>query len=87
MSHQIAGRMRRTRNQAVKGKYRKPGTGCITRPGDYLWEGRYSPKIDGKRFARNVCAPTEEECGQKLAVLIAEMKKELAPLRPKQKAG
>ena len=73
--------------QAVKGKYRKPGTGCITKINDHLWEGRYSPKVNGKRIARNVYASTEEECERKLAELIEEMKKELTPLRTKKKAG
>lgn len=72
--------------RAVKGKYRKPGTGCMTQINDHLWEGRYSPKVDGKRIARNVYAPTEEECEQKLAELIKEMKKELEPLRAREKA-
>ena len=63
--------------QAVKGKYRKPGTGCVSQINDHLWEGRYSPKINGKRTARNIYAPTEAECEEKLAVLIAEMKQEL----------
>ena len=72
--------------RAVKGKYRKPGTGCMTQLGDHLWEGRYSPKVNGKRIARNVYASTEEECEQKLAELIKEMKKELEPLRAKGKA-
>ena len=73
--------------QAVKGKYRKPGTGCITRINDHLWEGRYSPRVNGKRIARNVYALTEEECERRLAELIEEMKKELTPLRTKKKAG
>ena len=72
--------------QAVKGKYRKSGTGCITKINDHLWEGRYSPKVNGKRIARNVYASTEEECEQKLAELIQEMKKKLEPLRAKGKA-
>ena len=72
--------------QAVKGKYRKPGTGCITKINDQLWEGRYSPKVDGRRIARNVYAPTEKECERKLAELIKEMKKELEPLRVRKKA-
>lgn len=72
--------------RAVKGKCRKPGTGCMTQINDHLWEGRYSPKINGKRIARNVYASTEEECEQKLAELIQEMKKELEPLRAKGKA-
>ena len=66
--------------QAVKGKYRKPGTGCISRIGDQLWEGRYSPKVNGKRITRNIYAHSEEECEEKLAELIKEMKEEIAAL-------
>ena len=72
--------------QAVKGKYRKPGTGCVSQINDHLWEGRYSPKVNGKRIARNIYAPTEAECEEKLAVLITEMKQELALLRAKKPA-
>lgn len=64
--------------RAVKGKYRKPGTGCISQIGEHLWEGRYSPKVDGKRMSRNVYAHTEAECEEKLARLIVEMKTEIA---------
>ena len=71
----------RTAFQAVKGKYRKLGTGCVTQLGEHLWEGRYSPKVNGKRMARNVYAPTEAECEEKLAQLIAQMKEEIAALR------
>lgn len=53
----------------------------MTQINDHLWEGRYSPKVNGKRIARNVYASTEEECEQKLAELIEEMKKDLAPLK------
>lgn len=77
----------RTTFQAVKGKYRKPGTGCVTQISDHLWEGRYSPKVNGKRMARNIYAPTEAECEEKLAQLIAEMKEEIADLRTQAKAG
>lgn len=73
----------RTTFQAVKGKYRKPGTGCVSQISDQLWEGRYSPKVNGKRMARNVYAHSEE----KLARLIAEMKEELATLRAQARAG
>ena len=39
----------------------------------------YSPKWpDGKKHARNVYAHTREECEEKLKVLIAEMKAEIA---------
>lgn len=72
--------------QAVKGKYRKPGTGCITQINDHLWEGLYSPKVNGKRIARNIYAATEEECEEKLVELIGEMKRELEPLRARKTA-
>ena len=77
----------RTSFQAVKGKYRKPGTGCISRIRDQLWEGRYSPKVNGKRMTRNVYAHSEEECEEKLARLITEMKEETALLRAQAKTG
>lgn len=77
----------RTTFQAVKGKYRKPGTGCVTQISDHLWEGRYSPKVNGKRMARNIYAPTEAECEEKLAQLIVQMKEEIADLRIQAKAG
>lgn len=77
----------RTAFQPVKGKYRKPGTGCISRISDHLWEGRYSPKVNGKRMARNVYAKTEAECEVKLAELIQEMKAEIAALPAPSKAG
>ena len=77
----------RTTFQAVKGKYRKPGTGCVTQISNYLWEGRYSPKVNGKRMARNVYAPTEAECEEKLAQLISQMKEEIADLRTRKRVG
>ena len=77
----------RSNFQAVKGKYRKPGTGCVTQISDHLWEGRYSPKVNGKRMARNIYAPTEAECEEKLAILIMQMREEIARLRTQAKAG
>ena len=77
----------RTTFQAVKGKYRKPGTGCVSHIGDHLWEGRYSPKVNGKRMTRNVYAQTEAECEKKLAEMIVEMKEEIAALRTQARAG
>ena len=68
--------------------HRRPGTGCISQINDHLWEGRYSPKwIDGKKHARNICAHTREECEEKLAALIVQMKRELAELKAAQAAG
>ena len=72
---------------AHKGQRRKPGTGCISQINDRLWEGRYSPRVNGKRLARNVYAGTEVECEEKLALLIHEMKTELAAGRELLKQG
>lgn len=70
-----------------KGRMRKPGTGCISKINDHLFEGRYSPTwIDGKKHARNVYAHTREECEEKLKGLIKEMKAELAELKAQAKA-
>ena len=64
---------------------RKPGTGCISEINDHLFEGRYSPMWpDGKKHARNVYAKTRAECEERLKVLIAEMKAEIADLRKRQ---
>ena len=46
---------------------------------------RAKPDEAGKKHARNVYAHTREECEEKLKVLIAEMKAELAELK-RQKA-
>ena len=59
-----------------KGKYRRPGTGSIHQVSKNTWEGRYSPIVNGKRIARNIYANSIEECEQKLAELIKEMKEE-----------
>ena len=67
--------------EPVKGKYRKPGTGCISKINEHLWEGRYSPKVNGKKMVRNIYAHTEEECESKLAELIQEMKIEIEKLK------
>ena len=71
--------------QPVKRKYRKPGTGCVSQISEHLWEGRYSPKINGKRMARNVYAHTEAECEEKLAHMIREMKAEIASKKERRK--
>ena len=77
----------RTTFQAVKGKYRRSGTGCVSQISGQLWEGRYSPRVNGKRMARNVYAHSEEECEEKLAKLIEEMKEEIAAQRTQIRAG
>ena len=62
--------------EPYKGKKRKPGTGYVKQISKNCWQGRYTPTVDGKRIARNVYAPIEEECEVKLAELIKEMKAE-----------
>ena len=42
--------------QPYKGQRRKPGTGCVSQISENLWDGRYSPVVNGKRMARNVYA-------------------------------
>ena len=73
--------------QPYKGQRRKPGTGCVSQINDHLWEGRYSPTVNGKRMARNVYAPIEVECEQKLTELIRKMKQEIATMKAQAKAG
>lgn len=48
---------------------------------DHLYEGRFSPRVNGKRIAKNIYATTRGECEEKLKVLIAEMKKEIAEIK------
>ena len=70
------------------GRKRRSGTGCVSEINDHLFEGRYSPKWpDGKKHARNVYAHTREECEEKLRVLIAEMKAEIAELKRQKAEG
>ena len=63
--------------EPYKPKYRKRGTGSVHQVSKNVWEGRYSPIVNGKRIARNIYANSEEECEIKLAELIREMKEEL----------
>ena len=73
-------------DKIAEGKIRKPGTGCVTMINDHLYEGRFSPRVNGKRIAKNIYATTREECEEKLKVLIAEMKKEIAEIKAGEKA-
>ena len=81
--NKIKGRKKKTEDPApfipVKGTRRRPGTGCITQISENLWEGRYNPKWpDGKKHARNIYAHSLEECEEKLAEMILEVKAEIA---------
>ena len=62
--------------EPYKPKIRRAGTGCISKLNEHLYEGRYSPRIDGRRISRNVYAKTREECEERLAEQIRQMKKE-----------
>ena len=64
-----------------KVKYRRQGTGSIHQVSKNVWEGRYSPNINGKRIIRNVYAGSIEECEQKLAQMIATMNAEIAEMK------
>ena len=57
-------------------KYRKRGTGSVHQVSKNVWEGRYTPTVNGKRIARNIYADSEEECEKKLEELIKDMKAE-----------
>ena len=57
-------------------KYRKRGTGSVHQVSKNVWEGRYTPTVNGKRIARTIYADSEEECEIKLEALIKEMKAE-----------
>ena len=63
--------------EPYKGIRRKPGTGCISQISETTWEGRYSPRVNGKKITRNVYAHSLEECETKLAEMIREMKEEI----------
>jgi len=55
---------------------------------DHLYEGRFTPtNADGKRIARNVYAQTREECEEKLAELIVQMKTEIAEEKQRRKVA
>ena len=66
-------------------KIRKSGTGCVTMINDHLYEGRFSPRVNGKRISKNIYATTREECEEKLAELIKTMKAEIAAEKKKAK--
>ena len=64
--------------EPYKPKVRKSGTGCVTMINDHLYEGRYSPKnAYGKRESHNIYAKTREECEEKLAAMIAQVKADI----------
>ena len=74
------GTMRTMQSSARCSMPEAAGRKCV--PTSNARRAAYSPTwIDGKKHARNVYAHTREECEEKLKVLIAEMKAELAELK------
>ena len=72
----------------TKGKYRKPGAGCISQINQHLWEGRYSPVCpDGKKRPRNIYAHSEKECERFLAEMIIKEKAKIAAEKERLRAS
>ena len=67
--------------EPYKLKIRKSGTGCVTMINAHLYEGRFTPRVGGKRISKNVYAKTREECEEKLAELIKTTKAEIAEMK------
>lgn len=54
---------------------------------NHLYEGRYSPKnANGKRESHNIYAKTREECEEKLAVMISQVKSDIRAEKKRLKA-
>lgn len=65
--------------QPTRKRKRRWGTGSLRQNQNGQWIGRYAITWpDGRLEARNVHADTEEECEKLLAMMIAEMKAEVA---------
>ena len=54
---------------------------------DHLYEGRFTPRVNGKRISKNVYAETREEVEVKLVELIEQVKAEIAEEKAKLKDG
>ena len=52
---------------------------------DHLYEGRFTPRVNGKRISKNIYATTREECEKNLAELIKTMKSEIAEMKKQAK--
>ena len=52
---------------------------------DHLYEGRFTPRVNGKRISKNVYAKTQEECEEKLSELIKTMKAEIDEMKKQAK--
>lgn len=64
--------------EPYKPKCRKSETGCVTMINDHLYEGRYTlTNAYGKRESHNIYAKTREECEEKMAAMIAQVKADI----------
>ena len=73
--------------EPYKPKCRKSGTGCVTMINNHLYEGRYTPaNAYGKREAHNIYAKTREECEEKLAAMITQVKADIKAEKKRLKA-
>ncbi len=73
--------------EPYKPKCRKSGTGCVTMINDHLYEGRFTPtNAYGKREAHNIYAKTREECEEKLAAMIVQVKADIKAEKERLKA-
>jgi len=71
-----------TEFQPAQRSRRRPGTGYIKQIHEHRWSGRCTMTwSDGSTRIRTISGKTEEECEEKLATLIAEMKAERARLK------
>ena len=52
---------------------------------DHLYEGQFTPRVNGRRILRDLHAKTREECEEKLAELIKTMKAEIAEMKKQAK--
>ena len=76
----------------IRERKRRWGTGSLSKNQNGQWVGRYTITWpDGRLETRRVHADTEEECERLLAIMIAEMRAEVAAekerLRAESKAG
>ena len=73
--------------QPTRKRKRRWGTGSLRQNQNGQWTERYAITWpDGRLEARNVHADTEEECERLLAMMIAEMKAEVAVERERPRA-
>ena len=69
----------------TRARFASPVRVCVTMINDHLYEGRFTPRVNGKRISKNVYAKTREECEEKLAELIKTMKAEIAEMKKQAK--